>query len=100
MNARVSARGRTKAGEILKVVGLAAALLVGSSAGLAEHGGGGGGGGGGGSHMSVAAVTSPEVAAAGPISPVVVTSARRGVGHGHGLSSSRQGVSCRRRHSG
>ncbi|MGC1457249.1 MAG: hypothetical protein WA825_03115 [Steroidobacteraceae bacterium] len=57
MNAKVSANGRTKAGEVLKVVGLAAALLVGSSAVFAEpHGGGFGGGshfsGGGGAHFS------------------------------------------------
>jgi len=55
MNAKVSAKGRTKAGEILKVVGLAAALLVGSSAVLAEpHGGGSGGGAhfSGGAHYS------------------------------------------------
>lgn len=54
MNAKVSAKGRTKAGQILKVVGVAAALLVGSSAALAEPHGGGGGGhfSGGGSHFS------------------------------------------------
>ncbi len=56
MNAKVSANGRTKAGEVLKVFGLAAVLLVGSSAVIAEpHGGGGhssGGGFGGGGHFS------------------------------------------------
>jgi hypothetical protein len=53
MNAKVSAKGRTKAGEILKVVGLAAALLVGSSAAFAEpHGGGGSHFSGGGGHFS------------------------------------------------
>jgi hypothetical protein len=58
MNAKVSAKGRTKAGEILKVIGVAAALLVGSSAALAEpHGGGFGGGGhfSGGGHVSAGA---------------------------------------------
>jgi hypothetical protein len=56
MNAKVSAQGRTKAGKVLKVVGAAAALLVGASAVFAEpHGGGFGGGGGhfsGGAHFS------------------------------------------------
>ena len=53
MNAKVSANGRTKAGEVLKVVGLAAALLVGSSAVFAEpHGGGAHFSGGGGAHFS------------------------------------------------
>ncbi|HEV2703605.1 MAG TPA: hypothetical protein VGV09_18410 [Steroidobacteraceae bacterium] len=53
MNAKVSAQGRTKAGQIFKVVGLAAALLVGSSAVFAEsHGGGGGGHFSGGGHVS------------------------------------------------
>jgi hypothetical protein len=53
MNAKVSANGRTKAGEVLKVVGLAAALLIGSSAVFAEpHGGGGGHFSGGGAHFS------------------------------------------------
>jgi hypothetical protein len=43
MNAKVSAKGRTKARNILKVVGVAAALLAGSTAVFAEpHGGGGG----------------------------------------------------------
>lgn len=48
MNAKVSASARTKAGQILKVVGIAAALMVGASSVYADpHGGGGGGG-----HMS------------------------------------------------
>jgi hypothetical protein len=55
MNAKVSARARTKAGQILKVVGVAAALMVGaSSAAFAEPHGGFGGGGhfSGGGHLS------------------------------------------------
>ena len=43
MNAKVSAKARTKAGEVLKVIGVAAALWVGASSAFAEpHGGGGG----------------------------------------------------------
>jgi hypothetical protein len=57
MNAKVSANAQTKAGRVLKVVTIAAALMVGASAAYAEpHGGGGGGGGhmsgGGGGHVS------------------------------------------------
>ena len=56
MNAKVSAQARTKVGHVLKVVGVAAALLVGASSAFAEsHGGFGGGGGGhfsgGGGHV-------------------------------------------------
>ena len=47
MNAKVSANARTKAGKVLGVVGVAAALLLGTASAFAEsHGGGGGGGGG------------------------------------------------------
>ena len=49
MNAKVSARGRTKAGKVFKVVGVAAALLVGTSAAVGRvpwRGGRFGGGGG------------------------------------------------------
>lgn len=52
MNAKVCASARTKAVEVLKVVGLAAALLLGTSSVFAQPRGGGGGGGGGG-RMSV-----------------------------------------------
>jgi len=54
MNAKVSASGPTKAGKVLGVVGVVAALLVGASSAFAQsHGGGGGhaGGGGGGGHF-------------------------------------------------
>ena len=61
MNARVSAKAQTRAGKVLRVVGVAAALLVGTSAVFAEgHGGGFGGGGhasaphfGGGGHAAM-----------------------------------------------
>ena len=52
MNAKVCASARTKVVEVLKVVGLAAALLLGTSSVFAQPHGGGGGGGGGGGHMS------------------------------------------------
>jgi hypothetical protein len=56
MNAKVSAKALTKAGEVLKVVGVAAALLVGSSSVFAEpHGGGFGGG-----HMSGGHFSAPQ----------------------------------------
>jgi hypothetical protein len=98
MNAKVSAQGRTKAGEILKVVGLAAALLIGSSAALAEtHGGGGGahfsGGGhvGGGAHFSGGAHYAPHMAVGhagigGHYAPVGRAGIRVGgaYGYGHG----------------
>jgi len=62
MNAKVSAKARTKAGEVLKVVGVAAALLVGSSSVFAEpHGGGFGGGHSSGGHFSA-----PHYASHGP----------------------------------
>jgi hypothetical protein len=53
MNAKVSANARTKAGEVLRVVGVAAALLVATSSAFAQsHGGGAGGGHGSGGHFS------------------------------------------------
>jgi hypothetical protein len=53
MNAKVSASARTKAGTVLKVVGVAAALMLGASSAFAEsHGGGGGGHFSGGGHIS------------------------------------------------
>ena len=53
MNARVSAKARTKARKVLSVIGVAAALAVGTSAAFAEsHGGGGGGHFSGGGHVS------------------------------------------------
>jgi hypothetical protein len=64
MNAKVSAQARTKAGQVLKVVGVAAALMVGASSAFAEpHGGFGGGGhaSGGGGHVSA-----PHFAGRGP----------------------------------
>ena len=65
MNAKVSAQARTKAGQVLKVIGVAAALMVGASSAFAEpHGGFGGGGhasGGGGGHVSA-----PHFAGRGP----------------------------------
>jgi hypothetical protein len=64
MNAKVSARARTKVGQILTVVGVAAALMVGASSAFAEpHGGFGGGGhfSGGGGHVSA-----PHFAGRGP----------------------------------
>jgi hypothetical protein len=53
MNAKVSAKARTKARRVLSVIGVAAALAVGTSAAFAEsHGGGGGGHFSGGGHVS------------------------------------------------
>jgi hypothetical protein len=52
MNARVSANARTKAPRILKVIGIAAALMVGASSVYADPHGGGGGGHFGASHFS------------------------------------------------
>jgi hypothetical protein len=103
MNAKVSAKGRTKAGEVLKVIGVAAALLVGSSAALAEpHGGGFGGGGhfSGGGHVSAGAHYSGARGAVGHYSaaphyygagvhaavrPGAAYGYSRGYGYGYGL---------------
>jgi len=53
MNAKVSANARTKAGKVLKVVGIAAALMMGASSVYADpHGGGGGHFSAGGGHVS------------------------------------------------
>jgi hypothetical protein len=88
MNAKVSAQGRTKAGEILKVIGVAAALLVGSSAALAEpHGGGFGGGGhfSGGGHVSAGAHYSGGHGAVGhyAAAPHYYGGAHAAYGYGH-----------------
>jgi hypothetical protein len=53
MNAKVSAKARTKVGQVLTVVGVAAALMAGATSAFAEpHGGGGGGHFSGGGHVS------------------------------------------------
>ncbi|HEY1899105.1 MAG TPA: hypothetical protein VGG49_04840 [Steroidobacteraceae bacterium] len=65
MNAKVSARVRTKADKVLKVVGVAAAaaLLVGASSAFAEsHGGGFGGG-----HVASGHFSAPHFAGAGHV---------------------------------
>ncbi len=65
MNTKVSAKSRTKAGEVLKVVGVAAALLVASSSVFAEPDGGGFGGG----HSSGGHFSAPHYASHGPGAP-------------------------------
>jgi hypothetical protein len=86
MNAKVSAKGRTKAGEVLKVVGVAAALLVGSSSVFAEpHGGGFGGAHFSGGHFSAPRMGVSHATAGGHYSAAPHYSAGgRAYGYGHG----------------
>jgi len=88
MNAKVSAKGRTKAGEVLKVVGLAAALLVGSSSVFAEpHGGGFGGAHFSGGHYSAPRMGVSHATAGGHYSAAPHYSGGRAYGYGRGYAS-------------
>jgi len=89
MNARVSANARTKAGRILKVVGIAAALMVGASSVNAESHGGGGGGAhfSGGGHFSAPHFSGGSRGFAGGqhYAPGIHAGAGFGYGRGYGV---------------
>jgi hypothetical protein len=88
MNAKVSAKGRTKAGEVLRVVGVAAALLVGSSTVFAEsHGGGFGGGHSSGAHFSAPHMGVSHATAGGHYSAAPHYSGGSAYGYGRGYAS-------------